>query len=65
MPTFARMRGSSAYQPYMAARSSEVTISSVSSSWFRRKVPHWPCDGMAGVSARMVSMARARWSRRA
>ena len=31
---FARIRGSGAYQPSMAARSSAVTISRVSSSWF-------------------------------
>ena len=40
MPTLARIRGSGAYQPYIAARCSGVTISRVSSSWLRRKVPH-------------------------
>ena len=59
----ARIRGSGAYQPYIAARSSVVTISSVSSSWLRRNVPHWPCEGISGVSARMSMIGLARSSR--
>ena len=30
-----------------------MTISSVSSSWLRRKSPHWQLSGMAGVRARI------------
>ena len=63
MPTLARIRGSGAYQPYIAARSSGVTISRVSSSWLRRKVPHWVPVGIAGVSA-STSMIGAAFSSR-
>ena len=56
MPTLARMRGSGAYQPSIAWRSSGVTISSVSSSWLRRKVPHCVPSGIRGVVA-MVSIS--------
>ena len=63
MPTFARIRGSGAYQPYMADRSSGETISRVSSSWLRRKVPHWVPGGIGGVSA-STSMIGAAFSSR-
>ena len=33
----------------MCSRSSSVTISSVSSSWLRRKRPHWQLSGISGV----------------
>ncbi|MNW58512.1 hypothetical protein D3C74_363830 [compost metagenome] len=62
MPTFARMRGSWAYHPYIDARSSVETISSVSSSWLRRNVLHWAPAGMGGVSRRMSTIWLARWS---
>ncbi len=65
MPTLARIRGSGAYQPYIAARCSGVTISRVSSSWLRRKVPHWAAAGMGGVSARTSMIGVARSSRSA
>ena len=65
MPMLARIRGSGAYQPYIAARSEVVTISRVSSSWLRRNVPHWPEPGMSGVSARMSSTEPAFSSRSA
>ena len=65
MPTFARIRGSGAYQPYIAARSVVETISRVSSSWLRRKVPHWPPAGTAGVSSSTSMMGAAFSSRRA
>ena len=48
MPTLARIRESGAYQPYIEARSSVETISSVSSSWLRRNVLHWPPRGDRG-----------------
>ncbi len=65
MPMLARIRESGAYQPYMAARSSVVTISSVSSSWLRRNVPHCAPWGMSGVSRRMSMIGVARCSRMA
>ena len=65
MPTLARIRGSGAYQPYIAARSSAVTISRVSSSWLRRKVPHWAPFGIAGVSASTSMIGAACSSRSA
>ena len=64
MPTLARMRGSGAYQPYIAARSSGETISRVSSSWLRRNVPHCVPVGMAGVSASTSTIGAAFSSRR-
>ncbi|CPU65753.1 Uncharacterised protein [Mycobacteroides abscessus] len=63
IPTLARMRGSGAYHPYMDARSSVETISSVSSSWLRRNVLHCAPAGMSGVSARISRTWFARWSR--
>ena len=64
MPTLARIRESGAYQPYIDARSSVETISSVSSSWLRRNVLHCaPFFGIGGVSARMSMICVARWSR--
>ncbi len=63
MPMLARIRESGAYQPYIAARSSVVTISSVSSSWLRRNVPHCAPGGMSGVS-RMMSTIGAAFSSR-
>ena len=64
IPTFARIRESGAYQPYIDARSSVETISSVSSSWLRRNVLHWaPLSGIGGVSARISTMLVAFWSR--
>ena len=63
MPMLARIRGSGANQPYIAARSSVVTISRVSSSWLRRNVPHCPPRGMAGVSA-MISTTGVAFSSR-
>ena len=59
----ARIRGSGAYQPYIAARSSVVTISSVSSSWLRRKIAHWHAAGMSGVCRKMSVMGkRSSWA---
>jgi hypothetical protein len=40
-----------------------VTISRVSSSWFRRKIPHWHPSGISGVWAR-ISVIGNRCSRR-
>ena len=65
MPILARMRSSGAYHWYIMVRSSSVTISRVSSSWLRRKVPHWPWGGMSGVAARTSRTAREEPSRRA
>ena len=53
IPRLMRAWGSAAYSRYMKSRSVSVTISSVSSSWLRRKMPHWQLAGMSGVRARM------------
>ena len=63
MPMFARIRESGAYQPSMAWRSSLVTISSVSSSWLRRNVPHCVPRGICGVFAMVETIGAAFWSR--
>ncbi len=55
----ARMRSSGAYQAYIWSRSASVTISRVSSSWLRRKVPHCPWAGMSGVFSSTQRMASA------
>ncbi|MNI74754.1 hypothetical protein D3C73_1308590 [compost metagenome] len=65
IPMLARIRGSGAYQPSMAARSSAGTISSVSSSWFLRKVPHCAPLGISGVFRNVSIMGAAFWSRKA
>ena len=56
MPMFAFIRGSFAYSAYMKSRSASVTISRVSSSWLRRKMPHCADDGMSGVESRISEM---------
>ena len=61
----ARIRSSGAYQAYMWARSSSVTISRVSSSWLRRKVPHCPWAGMSGVRSSTQRIASAEPARSA
>ena len=47
----------------MAWRYSSLTISSVSSSWFRRKSAHWQLSGIGGVRL-MMSTTGSTSSRR-
>src|ERR1700744_5022495 len=58
-PMFSFARGSIAYSAYMYSRSSSVTISSVSSSWLRRKRPHWQESGISGVCSRIETIGVA------
>ena len=52
------MRGSGAYSNHISSRSSSVTISSVSSSWLRRKMHHCVSAGISGVGSQDLDDGR-------